>query len=128
MSFEELDIVEPILTALREKGYKNPTPIQQQAIPAIISGRDVVACAQTGTGKTASFSIPLLQKLSLRNQRSAIRALVLVPTRELAIQVSDNVHEYGKHLSVRPVLVFGGVPQTKQVQNKIGRASCRERV
>lgn len=117
MLFEQLDIVEPILTALREKGYKNPTPIQQQAIPAIISGRDVVASAQTGTGKTASFSIPLLQRLSLRNQRGAVRALVLVPTRELAIQVFDNIEKYGKHLSVRSVLVFGGVPQTKQVQN-----------
>ena len=117
MLFEQLDIVEPILTALREKGYKNPTPIQQQAIPAIISGRDVVACAQTGTGKTASFSIPLLQRLSLRNQRGAIRALVLVPTRELAMQVFDNIEKYGKHLSVRSVLIFGGVPQTKQVQN-----------
>src|SRR5690349_19097270 len=98
MLFENLDIVEPILTALREKGYKNPTPIQQQAIPAIISGRDVVACAQTGTGKTASFSIPLLQRLSNTNKRGVIRALVLVPTRELAIQVSDNVDKYGKHL------------------------------
>jgi ATP-dependent RNA helicase RhlE len=116
MLFDQLDIVEPILAALREKGYKNPTPIQQQAIPAIISGRDVVACAQTGTGKTASFSIPLLQKLSQRSQRGAIRALVLVPTRELAIQVSENVNKYGKHMSVRSVLVFGGVPQTKQVQ------------
>jgi ATP-dependent RNA helicase RhlE len=117
MLFEELDIIEPILTALREKGYKTPTPIQQQAIPAILSGRDVVACAQTGTGKTASFSIPVLQKLSARNQRGAIRALVLVPTRELAIQVSENIAKYGKRLSVRSVLIYGGVPQTKQVQD-----------
>src|SRR5262245_53416309 len=98
MLFEELDIVEPILSALREKGYKTPTPIQQQAIPAILSGRDVVACAQTGTGKTASFSIPVLQKLSHQKPGNVVRALVLVPTRELAIQVSDNVNKYGTHL------------------------------
>lgn len=117
MLFEELDIIEPILAALREKGYKNPTPIQQQAIPAILSGRDVVACAQTGTGKTASFSIPLLQRLSQSGRQGAIRALVLVPTRELAIQVSDNINKYGKRLSLRNVLLYGGVPQTQQVQN-----------
>jgi ATP-dependent RNA helicase RhlE len=117
MLFEELDIIEPILAALREKGYKNPTPIQQQAIPAILTGRDVVACAQTGTGKTASFSIPLLQKLSQSTRKAAVRALVLVPTRELAIQVSDNIDKYGKRLSVRSVLLYGGIPQTQQVQN-----------
>jgi len=116
MLFNQLDIVEPILAALHEKGYKTPTPIQQQAIPAILSGRDVVACAQTGTGKTASFSIPVLQKLSNQKRANVIRALVLVPTRELAIQVSDNVDKYGSKLAVRSVLLYGGVPQTKQVQ------------
>jgi ATP-dependent RNA helicase RhlE len=116
MLFEQLDIVEPILAALREKGYKTPTPIQQQAIPAILSGRDVLACAQTGTGKTASFSIPVLQKLSQQKRGNGIRALVIVPTRELAIQVSENVNKYGAKLPVRSVLLYGGVPQTKQVQ------------
>ncbi|HZY79539.1 MAG TPA: DEAD/DEAH box helicase [Cyclobacteriaceae bacterium] len=116
MSFNELDIIEPILAALRDKGYNNPTPIQQQAIPAILSGRDVVACAQTGTGKTASFSIPLLQNLARQNSTKAIRGLVLTPTRELAIQVSDNIKAYGKRVPVKTVLVYGGVPQTMQVQ------------
>jgi ATP-dependent RNA helicase RhlE len=115
MLFQELDLVEPILSAIREKGYSTATPIQQQAIPAILSGRDVVACAQTGTGKTASFALPLLQKLSTHNGK-AIRGLVLTPTRELAIQVSDNLTQYGKRLSLRSVLVYGGVPQTSQVQ------------
>jgi ATP-dependent RNA helicase RhlE len=117
MQFKDLGIIEPILIALSEKGYNNPTPIQQQAIPAILSGRDVIACAQTGTGKTASFSIPLLQNLSKQNDKKGIRALVLTPTRELAIQVSDNITKYGTKLSLRSVLLYGGVPQTKQVQD-----------
>ncbi|HZY80354.1 MAG TPA: DEAD/DEAH box helicase [Cyclobacteriaceae bacterium] len=116
MLFEQLDIVEPILAALRKKGYKTPTPIQQQAIPAILSGRDVIACAQTGTGKTASFSIPVLQKLSHSKRPGVVRGLALVPTRELAIQVSENVTNYGTNLHVRSVLLYGGVPQTKQVK------------
>jgi ATP-dependent RNA helicase RhlE len=116
MLFEEIGVIEPIVRALREKGYHTPTPIQQQAIPAIISGRDVVACAQTGTGKTASFAIPLLQKLSERSSKRSIRGLVLTPTRELAIQVSDNLIQYGKQLPIRSVLVYGGVPQGTQVK------------
>jgi ATP-dependent RNA helicase RhlE len=116
MLFEELGIIEPIIHALREKGYTNPTPIQQQAIPAIISGRDVLACAQTGTGKTASFAIPLLQKFSERSNKRGIRGLVLTPTRELAIQVSENFTQYGKQLPVRSVVIYGGVPQGAQVQ------------
>jgi ATP-dependent RNA helicase RhlE len=117
MLFEEIGVIEPIVRALREKGYNTPTPIQEQAIPAIISGRDVVACAQTGTGKTASFAIPLLQKLSERGGKRSIRGLVLTPTRELAIQVSDNLIQYGKQLPIRSVLVYGGVPQSSQVRN-----------
>ncbi|MEI9917654.1 MAG: DEAD/DEAH box helicase [Bacteroidota bacterium] len=116
MLFQDLGIIEPILAALREKGYTIPTPVQQQAIPAIISGRDVLASAQTGTGKTASFSIPVLQKLSLQNGKKGIKGLILTPTRELAIQVADNVNKYGKNLSVRTVLVYGGVSQTEQVR------------
>lgn len=116
MSFQELGIIDPILHAVREKGYDNPTPIQQQAIPAILSGRDVVASAQTGTGKTAAFAIPLLQKIASQNKKNVIQGLILTPTRELAIQVCDNLTQYGKRLSVRSVLVYGGVSQHTQVQ------------
>jgi ATP-dependent RNA helicase RhlE len=115
MSFQNLSISEPILAALKEKGYTQPTPIQQQAIPAILSGSDVVACAQTGTGKTACFSIPILQRLSEKGGQG-IRGLVLTPTRELAIQVSESINHYGKHLRVKSVLVYGGVSQVPQVQ------------
>ncbi|MEJ0029871.1 MAG: DEAD/DEAH box helicase [Bacteroidota bacterium] len=117
MLFKELEIIEPILAALQEKGYNQPTPIQQQAIPAILSGRDVVACAQTGTGKTAAFSIPMLQRLAGRKAGNAIRGLVLTPTRELAIQVGENFNQYGKRLSLKSVLLYGGVPQGSQVQS-----------
>lgn len=116
MSFKDLGIIEPIIYSLNAKGYTTPTPIQQQAIPAIISGRDVVACAQTGTGKTASFAIPLLQKLATQSSQKTIRGLVLTPTRELAIQVAENLTQYGRQLSIRNVLVYGGVPQGSQVQ------------
>jgi len=116
MSFQKLNICEPILKALNEKGYTQPTEIQQQAIPAILSGRDVLASAQTGTGKTASFSIPLLQRLSEKKGNNGIRGLVLAPTRELAIQVSENLNQYGKHLSLSSVLVYGGVSQIHQVR------------
>ncbi|MCA4899650.1 MAG: DEAD/DEAH box helicase [Bacteroidota bacterium] len=122
MSFQQLNIHPSILGALEEKGYTQPTPIQQQAIPAMLSGRDVLASAQTGTGKTASFSIPLLQLLSAQKGLGGIRGLVLTPTRELAIQVSENLTQYGKHLSLRSVLVYGGVPQTQQV-NQIKRGA-----
>jgi len=120
MSFQKLNICGPILNALNEKGYEQPTPIQQQAIPAILEGRDVLACAQTGTGKTASFAIPMLQRLSEKTGARGIRGLVLTPTRELAIQVSENLVQYGKHLSLRSVLVYGGVSQVGQV-NQIRR-------
>jgi ATP-dependent RNA helicase RhlE len=120
MSFQKLSVSAPILAALHEKGYDHPTPIQQQAIPAILSGSDVLASAQTGTGKTASFAIPLLQKLSEQKGTRAIRGLVLTPTRELAIQVSENFVQYGKNLSIKSVLVYGGVSQFHQV-NQIKR-------
>jgi ATP-dependent RNA helicase RhlE len=116
VSFQQLSICEPILRAIREKGYSQPTPVQIQAIPAILSGRDILASAQTGTGKTASFSIPLLQKLSEKTGQRGTRGLVLTPTRELAIQISENLSQYGKHLAVRSVLVYGGVSQVSQVQ------------
>lgn len=122
MSFQKLNVSAPILAALHEKGYNHPTPIQHHAIPAILSGSDVLASAQTGTGKTASFSIPLLQKLSEQKGNRTIRGLVLAPTRELAIQVSENLRLYGKNLSIRSALVYGGVSQVNQV-NEIRRGA-----
>lgn len=118
VSFEELNVSAPILEALHEKGYDRPTPIQQQAIPAILAGRDVLASAQTGTGKTASFSIPMLQRLSKQRPQEGrpIRGLILTPTRELAIQISENIVQYGKHLQLRSTLVYGGVSQVNQVR------------
>ncbi len=118
MTFKELDLIEPILNALEKKGYSIPTPIQQQAIPIILSGSDIMGCAQTGTGKTAAFAIPILQNLT-KNKRSEgrrkIRTLILTPTRELAIQIEDNIKDYGSNLDVRHAVVFGGVSQLKQV-------------
>lgn len=122
MSFQKLNICAPILDALQEKGYAHPTPIQEQAIPAILSGSDVLASADTGTGKTASFCIPLLQKLSQVKGAKGVRGLVLAPTRELAIQVSENLAKYGKHLSIKSALVYGGVSQVNQV-NQIRRGA-----
>src|SRR3954466_5422170 len=97
MSFADLGLVPELLRAVTEKGYSTPTPIQSQAIPAVLSGRDVLAGAQTGTGKTAGFTLPLLQKLGARGGRNP-RALVLTPTRELAAQVEQSVQDYGKYV------------------------------
>lgn len=116
MSFLNFDLSEPILRAVKEKGYINPTPIQQQAIPAILSGRDALGIAQTGSGKTAAFCIPVLQRLMQRSANKGIRALILTPTRELAIQIADNLTAYGKHLPFRNTTIFGGVSQHAQVQ------------
>ena len=111
MKFETLGLSEELLRAVRDTGYTSPTPIQAQAIPAILKGSDVMAAAQTGTGKTAGFTLPLLQLLSnkpkVKNNR--VRALVLTPTRELAAQVQDSVFTYGKHMDLRSAVVFGGV-------------------
>jgi ATP-dependent RNA helicase RhlE len=118
MTFNELDLIEPILNALKSKGYSIPTPIQQQAIPIILSGSDIMGCAQTGTGKTAAFAIPILQNL-IKNKRPEgrrkIHTLILTPTRELAIQIEENIKDYGSNLDVRHAVVFGGVSQLKQV-------------
>ena len=128
MSFASLGLSEPIVRAVSERGYTQPTPIQAQAIPAILSGGDLLAGAQTGTGKTAGFTLPLLQMLSTRPaQRNAagrwpIRALVLVPTRELAAQVEESVREYGKYLGITSMVMFGGVninPQIAQLRNRV---------
>ncbi|MEZ5017101.1 MAG: DEAD/DEAH box helicase [Flavipsychrobacter sp.] len=121
MTFKELNIMPPILEALATQGYTSPTPIQQQAIPYVLEGRDLLGCAQTGTGKTAAFAIPILQNLSKQTAaaqargRKPIRTLVLTPTRELAIQIGENFSEYGRHLRLSNTVIFGGVPQGKQV-------------
>ncbi len=121
MNFEELNLAPAIVKAVHEQGYENPTPIQAQAIPSILEGRDLLGGAQTGTGKTAAFVLPILQILSL-NERAknrfggvGIRALVLTPTRELAAQVEESVRIYGKHLDVTSTVVFGGVGMNPQI-------------
>lgn len=118
MSFETLNLSEPILRALRNEGYTTPTPIQQQAIPVILEGHDLLGSAQTGTGKTAAFAIPVLQHLlgEKPQQRRAIRALVLTPTRELAVQVGDSFAAYGKFTNLFHTVIYGGVSQHSQVQ------------
>ena len=116
MKFSELGLIDPILKALDEQGYQNPTPIQQQAIPPALTGRDVLGCAQTGTGKTCAFAAPILQRLNGRNGNPrVIRALVLTPTRELALQIQACFAAYGKYLSLRSAVIFGGVGQQPQV-------------
>lgn len=117
MSFENLDLSTAILKAIASSGYTTPSPIQQQAIPAVLAGRDVMAAAQTGTGKTAGFTLPLLEKLSAGNKASAnqVRALILTPTRELAAQVGDSVATYGQYLPLRSEVVFGGVKINPQM-------------
>jgi ATP-dependent RNA helicase RhlE len=111
MPFSHLGLGQKIVNALVEKGYSEPTPIQAKAIPAIVEGRDVMAAAQTGTGKTAGFVLPILEKLSHKSRPKAnqVSALVLTPTRELAAQIADNVAEYSKHLNLKHAVVFGGV-------------------
>lgn len=116
MTFKELNLCGAIIHALDEKGYQTPTAIQLQTIPHILSGKDIVASAATGTGKTASFCIPILQALSVRNG-SGVRALILTPTRELAIQVSDNLKFYGKNLPLKSTVIYGGVSQFNQVKD-----------
>ena len=117
MSFASLGLSEPILKAVSDQGYQTPSPIQLQAIPAILSGKDVMAAAQTGTGKTAGFTLPLLHRLSSGTPAKAnqVRALVLTPTRELAAQVADSVTKYGSNLSLRSTVVFGGVKINPQM-------------
>ncbi|MFN3794812.1 MAG: DEAD/DEAH box helicase [Chitinophagaceae bacterium] len=120
MLFQQLALIEPILRALEKEGYTNPTSIQQQAIPEILAGKDLLGCAQTGTGKTAAFVIPILQQLHAAKQQKANmqmpKALILTPTRELAIQIGESIAAYGKYLSLKHVVVFGGVSQHAQVR------------
>ncbi|MBI3774763.1 MAG: DEAD/DEAH box helicase, partial [Gammaproteobacteria bacterium] len=111
-SFNALGLSAELLRAVTEKGYREPTPVQREAIPIVLAGRDLLAGAQTGTGKTAGFTLPLLQRLSApqaAGTRRAIRSLVLTPTRELAAQVAESVTMYGKYLPLKCTVVFGGV-------------------
>src|ERR1700752_5021929 len=117
--FSSLDLVEPLQRALRDEGYTQPTPIQAQAIPPLLAGRDLLGCARTGTGKTAAFALPILQRQSARERRAprkSTRALVLVPTRELAAQVAQSFTTYGRHLRPTVAVIYGGVGQAPQVR------------
>ena len=119
MQFQDLKLIEPLLRAVRAEGYTEPTPIQQQAIPHVLNGKDLIGCAQTGTGKTAAFALPILQRLdaSTQNrQRGVIRVLVLSPTRELATQIGDSFATYGRHTGLKHTVIFGGVGQQPQIQ------------
>lgn len=116
MQFSELGLCAPILRAAAEAGYAHPSPIQQKAIGPVLAGRDVLGCAQTGTGKTAAFAMPILHNLSGEGARGYIRALVLTPTRELALQIDENFAAYGKYLPLRHLVIFGGVGQAPQVE------------
>ena len=126
MLFEQLNLIEPLLKALKTEGYTTPTPIQEQAIPIVLSGRDLLGCAQTGTGKTAAFAIPMLQLMHQAkvagNSVKGIKALILTPTRELAIQIDESFASYGKHIDLKHLVIFGGVsqqPQTNALRNGV---------
>ncbi|HEY1871085.1 MAG TPA: DEAD/DEAH box helicase [Chitinophagaceae bacterium] len=122
MSFNNLQLIEPLLKALQQEGYTKPTPIQEQAIPMISQGRDLLGCAQTGTGKTAAFAIPILQLMHQQKQtdnhqmqKRNIQTLILTPTRELAIQIEESLRTYGRYLDLKHLVIFGGVSQFNQV-------------
>ena len=115
MDFSQLGLAQPLVKAVSEQGYTTPSPIQQQAIPPVLAGRDLLGCAQTGTGKTAAFSLPLLQRLS-GQPKKPLRVLILTPTRELAIQIGESITAYARHLPLSCCVIFGGVGQTPQVQ------------
>ena len=117
--FSTLGVAEPILRALVAENYREPTPIQAQSIPLVLAGRDVLGIAQTGTGKTAAFGVPLLQRLAAEHVSAgprAVRALILAPTRELAIQIHESLRVYGRHLPLRMAVILGGVNQSRQVE------------
>ncbi|PLW98932.1 MAG: DEAD/DEAH box helicase [Marinilabiliales bacterium] len=126
MTFNELDIIEPILRAVDEEGYTNPTPVQEQAIPIVLKGKDIIGCAQTGTGKTAAFAIPILQllhnKINPQWKKRFIKAVIITPTRELAIQIGESFSTYGKYTQPKHAVIFGGVgqkPQTDALKNGV---------
>ncbi|GCB34712.1 DEAD/DEAH box helicase [Bacteroides faecalis] len=114
MNFENLNLIEPLLKALQQEGYTTPTPIQEQAIPIVLRGKDLLGCAQTGTGKTAAFSLPILQKLYKTDQKKNIKALILTPTRELAIQIGECFEAYERYTGIKHTVIFGGVNQKSQ--------------
>jgi len=117
MTFENLEIIEPLMRALNHEGYSTPTPIQQQAIPVILNNHDILGCAQTGTGKTAAFSIPILQniyKSEKNGKKRVLKALILAPTRELALQISESFASYGRYTDLKHTVIFGGVGQRPQ--------------
>ena len=118
MSFESLHLIEPILKALKEEGYSNPTPIQAQSIPIVLRGTDLLGCAQTGTGKTAAFTLPIIQLLEENksfSKNKKVRALIVTPTRELAIQIGESFRAYARHTDLKYAVIFGGVGQSPQV-------------
>lgn len=120
MLFDELNLIEPILKALKHEGYTQPTPIQEQSIPLILKGKDLLGCAQTGTGKTAAFAIPILQLLYQQKQQhkeqKTIKSLILTPTRELAIQIEESFNAYGRNTGLKHLVIFGGVSQNPQTE------------
>ena len=118
MTFKELNLSAPLLRAVQEAGYETPSPIQAAAIPPVLSGRDLMGCAQTGTGKTAAFALPMLDRLTANapRRKGAIRALILTPTRELALQIGESFDAYDKYLKLRSTVIFGGVGQAPQVE------------
>ncbi len=119
MNFNDMHLIQPLLAAVKANGYAEPTPIQRETIPLVLEGKDVLGCAQTGTGKTAAFALPILQRLSQDMRQSKgkrpVRALILTPTRELALQIFENFQAYGRSLPLRPCVIFGGVGQKPQV-------------
>lgn len=120
MNFDDLQIIDPILKALKAQGYSEPTPIQEQSIPILLNKKDLLGCAQTGTGKTAAFAIPILQHLANSQnpdeQRRTIKSLIITPTRELAIQIADSFSTYGQFTDIKNTVIYGGVKQMKQVK------------
>lgn len=119
MKFENLNLIEPILKALEEEGYKTPSPIQEQAIPYVLEGKDVLGCAQTGTGKTAAFAIPIIQRIytnGSKGTRRQIQTLVLTPTRELAVQIEESFRTYGRYTNLKYCSIYGGVSQSPQTE------------
>ena len=121
MNFTDLELKEPILSAVNKAKYETPSPIQEKAIPVMLEGKDIVACAQTGTGKTAAFALPILNKLEYKKKHQ-IRALVLTPTRELAVQIFENFKKFGRYLKLRACCVYGGAPSSPQ--RKALRSGC----
>jgi len=118
MTFDQLGLIQPILRALEDKAYKEPTPIQEKAIPLVLKRQDILGSAQTGTGKTAAFAIPIIQlihKIEGQNRDTVLRSLIVTPTRELAIQIDENIREYAKYTNIKNAVIFGGVKQGKQV-------------